>query len=225
MSVRFANRSEAGKALAKKLRHFAFHTEAIVLALPRGGVPVGYEIALALRIPLEVFVVRKLGVPRHEEYAMGAIASGGSYFINESVVSQLSIPSEDVQRVIQQESKEIVRREREYGVRGHWELSDETVILVDDGLATGSTMRAAVHALREQRPHAIVIAVPVAPLDAFREFQNEVDQIIALETPETFYAVGEWYENFEQTSDDEVRALLRNVAEDLHEHQTKPVVL
>jgi len=225
MSVRFANRNEAGKALAKKLRHLAFHEDAIVLALPRGGVPVGYEIAHALHIPLEVFVVRKLGVPGHEEFAMGAIASGGTYFINNTVVRQLRISEEEINAVIQRESKEVDRREREYGASNHWELSDRTVIVVDDGLATGSTMRAAARALSEQRPRKIIIAVPVAPLDTFREFQNEVDEIVAFETPEMFYAVGEYYEDFGQTTDEEVRALLSDAAKKFHGSQERPVVL
>ena len=225
MSVRFANRSEAGKALAKKLRHFAYHTDALVLALPRGGVPVGYEIASALHIPLQVFVVRKLGVPGHEEYAMGAIASGGSYFINETVVRQLRISEEEINTVIGRESREVIRREQEYGAGSHWELAGQTVILVDDGLATGSTMRAAVRAVGEQRPHSIVVAVPVAPRDTFHDFENEVDQVIALETPEVFYAVGEWYDDFSQTTDEEVRTLLKQATRNFHGAHTKPVVI
>jgi len=222
---RFANRREAGRALAKKLRHYALHPEAVVLALPRGGVPVAYEIASELRLPLHVFVVRKLGAPGHEEFAMGAIASGGTYFLNTNVVQQLGVSDQRIDAIIEHEKAELERREREYGADHPLNLKGRTIILVDDGLATGSTMRAALRALSEQGPHKIVIAVPVAPLETFQEFHDQGEEIVAVLTPELFYAVGEWYEDFDQTSDDEVRELLKRAEQQYAASASKPVVL
>ena len=220
MKTLFADRHKAGKELAKKLRHYAFHSDVLVLALPRGGVPVGFEVAASLHAPLNVFIVRKLGVPFHQEYAMGAVASGGSYFLNENVLRQLHISREEVDNVLARETMEIKRRAHEYGTTPLLEIENRTVILVDDGLATGSTMRAAIRAVHEQRPRRIVVAVPVAPLEVYHDIQSEVDEVVAVLTPENFCAVGEWYADFSQTTDDEVRELLQRAQMNL-----KPVVL
>jgi predicted phosphoribosyltransferase len=178
----------------------------LVLALPRGGVPVGYEIARALGAPLDVFLVRKLGVPGHEEFAMGAIAPGGVVVLSEELVLELGITQRAVSEVIAREQQELARRERLYrGDSPLPALRDRTVILVDDGLATGSTMRAAAAALRRLHAGRIVVAVPVAAPQACEEFRGEVDEVVCARTPEPFHAVGEWYEDFSQTSDEEVR--------------------
>jgi putative phosphoribosyl transferase len=183
------------------------------LALPRGGVPVGYEVAKALNAPLDVFVVRKLGVPGHKELAMGAIASGGVRVLNENVIRKLGIPNEVVETVAEEEERELERREREYrDGRPPIEIRGRTVILVDDGLATGSSMRVAVLALRKKNPAQIIVAVPVAAPATCAEFESEVDQVICAVTPEPFWAVGQWYTDFSQTSDEEVRDLLRRAA-------------
>ena len=211
----FRDRSEAGRVLAEKLKPYADRADVIVLALPRGGVPVGYEIAAALHAPLDVFLVRKLGLPGHEELAMGAIASGGVRVVNPDVVRPLQIPDEIIDRVAQQELRELERRERLYrGNRPPPEVHGRTVILVDDGLATGSTMRAAVAALRQQRPARIIVAVPVGAVETCAEFRSEADDIVCARTPEPFYAVGLWYGDFSQTTDDEVRELLERAAEE-----------
>jgi putative phosphoribosyl transferase len=223
MKTRFANRSEAGRELAKKLRHFAFHSDAVVLALPRGGVPVAYEIAAGLHLPLHSLVVRKLGVPGHEEYAMGAIASGGAFYLNEQALHQLDISDEEIGGVIEHERKELQRRERIYG--SHYiPATNQTLIVVDDGLATGSTMRAAVRALREKQPRQIIVAVPVAPASVVHELESEVEQVAVLKAPEEFYSVGEWYDDFAQTTDEEVRALLRAANKGMDEPAAKPVI-
>ena len=207
--MRFRNRSDAGRFLAEKLKAYADQPDALVLALPRGGVPVAYEVAMALKAPLDVFLVRKLGVPGHEELAMGAIASGGVCVLNEGVVNYLHIPAEVIDHVAAAEQQELERRERLYrGDRPPLDVRGRTVILIDDGLATGSTMRAAATALRAQQPARLVVAVPVAAAETCNEFRAEVDEIICASTPEPFYAVGLWYEDFSQTSDDEVRELL-----------------
>jgi putative phosphoribosyl transferase len=203
------DRSEAGKRLARELMRYASRSDVLVLALPRGGVPVGFEVARALGVPLDVFVVRKLGMPFHEELAMGAIASGGAQLLNEDVIQTYAISDEEIGRVVESELRERERRERLYrGDRPFPTLNDRIVVLVDDGLATGSTMRAAVMALREEQPARIVVAVPVAAKDACDAFRDVVDEIVCLETPEPFDAVGQWYENFRQTTDQEVHALL-----------------
>jgi predicted phosphoribosyltransferase len=180
----------------------------IVLALPRGGVPVAYEIATALRAPLAVFIVRKLGVPGHRELAMGALASGGVRVMSEDIVRQLRIPASAIEAVVAEEQVELERRERLYSSKPVPPLTGRTVILVDDGLATGATMRAAVRAVRGQRPSRIVVAVPVGAADTCRALRAEADEVVCLRTPEPFQAVGLWYRRFDQTTDDEVRALL-----------------
>jgi len=204
----FQDRREAGRVLARALPSFRNRDDVVVLALPRGGVPVAYEVARELNLPLDIFIVRKLGTPGHEELAMGAIASGGTVVINRAVVNELGICREQIETVVRQESMEVERREREYRAgRPPLEIEKHTVILVDDGLATGASMRAAAGALR---PHAreLIVAVPVASEHACREFLAEVDQVVCAITPEPFYAVGMFYRDFEQTSDEEVRCLL-----------------
>jgi putative phosphoribosyl transferase len=209
MPQRFRDRREAGRKLAERLSSYAGQADSIVLALPRGGVPVGYEIARALNIELDVFLVRKLGAPGREELAMGAIASGGIRVLNEEVVSSLGIAPETIDRVAAEEAQELERRSRAYrAARPPLDLRSRTVILVDDGLATGSTMRAAVEAVRSQSPRRIVVAVPTASPEVCADFESRVDQVVCLITPEFFYAVGLWYENFDQTADHEVKALL-----------------
>ena len=206
---RYRDRAEAGQLLARALDKYTDRDAALVLALPRGGVPVGFEIAKRLNVPLDVFLVRKLGVPWHPELAMGAIASGGIVVLNDSVVQHYGIPPHVIRAVASREEQELQRCAREYrGSRPFLDLGGRIVILVDDGLATGSTMRAAVAAVRQQRPAAIIVAVPVAATETCDEFRHEVDQIICLQTPDPFSAVGLWYENFSQTTDDEVRKLL-----------------
>jgi putative phosphoribosyl transferase len=209
----FQDRFEAGRFLASKLRHLANRPDVVVLALPRGGVPVGYEVAKALNAPLDVFVVRKLGVPGHEELAMGAIASGGIRVLNENVVRGLGIPDEVVDTEAEEEDRELQRREHEYrDGRPPVDVRGRTVILVDDGLATGSSMRVAARALRKKNPAQIIVAVPVASPATCAEFESEVDQVICAVTPEPFWAVGQWYKDFSQTSDEEVRDLLQRAA-------------
>src|SRR3954464_14915093 len=209
----FRDRTDAGRRLAKKLRRYAGRDDVVVLALPRGGVPVGHEVARALGAPLDVFLVRKLGVPGHEELAMGAIASGGVRVLNHSLIGQLRIPAAAIDRVIEREQKEIARREALYREgRPPLPVENRTVVLVDDGLATGATMLAATHAIRAQGPERIIVAVPVASPEACDEFRAHVDQVICAETPENFQAVGVWYENFFQTTDEEVRELLERAA-------------
>lgn len=207
--ILYRDRLEAGRILATKLTAYADRKDVVVLALPRGGVPVAFEVAKALQAPLDVFVVRKLGVPGHEELAMGAIATGGVYVVNEHVVHMLAIPDSVIEEVAEREQKELERREQLY--RDDLpppDVRDRTIILVDDGLATGSTMRAAVAALRKQHPAHIVVAVPVAAPVVRDEFKAEVDEIVCASTPEPFFGVGYWYEDFSQTSDEEVHDLL-----------------
>jgi putative phosphoribosyl transferase len=207
--TRFRNRTEAGRILARSLEDYADRDDVIVLALPRGGVPVGYEVAKALGAPLDVFVVRKVGVPGHEELAMGAIASGGLLVLDERVVQALGISRQEVERTVAAELRELERRETAYrGDRDPPELEGKTVILVDDGLATGSTMRAAALAVRQLRPARIVVAVPVASPETCDEFREEVDEVVCGLTPRPFRSVGQWYDDFSQTTDDEVRELL-----------------
>ena len=204
----FRNRRDAGRFLAKRLARYAGQPGVLVLALPRGGVPVAYEVARALGAPLDLFLVRKLGLPGHEELAMGAIASGGVQVLNERVVSQ-GIPGHIIQQVARNERRELERRERAYrGNRPPPEIRGHTVILVDDGLATGATMRAAAEALRRLGPSRLVVAVPVAAPETCEEFRGEVDEIVCGRTPEPFQAVGLWYDDFSQTTDEEVRDLL-----------------
>lgn len=207
---RFKDRSMAGQYLADKLHNYANDPNAVVLGLPRGGVVVAFEVARELGLPLDIFLVRKLGVPGYEELAMGAIASGGVRVMKENVISQINIPAEAVEAVARREEMELKRREEAYrDDRPRLEVKEWTVILIDDGLATGATMRAAVAALRKQRPGRIVIAVPVAAQDTCDEFRADVDEIICGITPPQFRAVGVWYEDFSQTTDEEVQQLLR----------------
>ncbi|KTD54704.1 phosphoribosyltransferase [Legionella quateirensis] len=206
---KYADRSEAGIILAKYLKSYANQPNVIILALPRGGVPVAYELATALSLPFDVFIVRKLGVPGHEELAMGAIASGGTVLFNEPLMTQLNLDSTSIHKVIEREQKELERRELLYrGNRSAPQLNGKTIILVDDGIATGSTMRAAIEAIRKQKPASMVIAVPVAESSTCEEMASLVDQIVCPLKPINFYAVGLWYENFPQTSDEEVIYLL-----------------
>ena len=211
--MRFQDRRDAGRQLAQRLLAYAGDPDVLVLALPRGGVPVAYEVALALRAPLDVFLVRKLGVPGQTELAMGAIATGGVRILNQHVVEGLGISEEILDAVTANEQEELGRRERLY--RGDTPLPDvrsRTVILIDDGLATGSSMRAAVAAVGQQQPAHVVVAVPVAAPSTYAEFEAEVERIVCVHTPKPFCAVGLWYENFSQTTDEEIKALLARAA-------------
>jgi predicted phosphoribosyltransferase len=200
---------DAGRVLAKELAGYAGRSDVVVLGLPRGGVPVAFEVAQAMDAPLDVFIVRKLGVPGHEELAMGAVASGGTRVLNEEVVSALGIPDSVIDAVARRELREIQRRERAYrNGRPPIDVGGKTVILIDDGLATGASMHAAVKALKQKQPSRIVVAVPTAAPEVCDEFKAEVDEAICAMTPDPFYAVGMWYEDFSQNTDDEVRELL-----------------
>ena len=205
----FANRKEAGQKLALRLRKYANRGDVIVLGAPRGGVPVAFEIAADLTAPLDVFVLRKLGVPGREELAFGAIASGGVRILNRNIVEGLGITGLDIERVTRAERQELDRRERSYrGGKAPLDVSGLTVILVDDGIATGSTVKAAIRALRQMKPARIVIAVPVAPLSTCNQLQFEADELVCLEMPEPFYGVGQFYSDFSEVSDEEVKELL-----------------
>jgi putative phosphoribosyl transferase len=208
MSI-YRDRRDAGRALAAALTKYQGQGRLVVLALPRGGVPVGYEVARALGAPLDVFVVRKLGVPGHEELAMGALASGGARVLNDPVISALRISPSAIEAVAGKEQHELARREHLYrGQLPRLDVRKKTVLLVDDGLATGSTMRAAVAGLKQLAPQRIVVAVPIAAPATCRELSREVDEIVCAATPEPLDAVGLWYEDFSQTTDQEVRQLL-----------------
>jgi putative phosphoribosyl transferase len=213
----FRNRTEAGQVLATKLTKYADRPDVLVLALPRGGVPCAYEVAQALHAPLDVFLVRKLGVPGREELAMGAIATGGVRVLNEQVIRASHTSHELIDMVIAEELKELQRRERLYR-RGRppVDVRGRTVLLIDDGLATGSTMRAAVIALRRREPDRIVVAVPVGAPETCAELRNEADEAICAQTPTPFHAVGLWYGDFTQTTDKEVRRLLERSFEEQH---------
>ncbi len=213
MSARFQNREEAGRILAAKLMLYANRPDTLILALPRGGVPIGYEIARALNLPLDVIIVRKLGVPGREELAMGAIASGGVRVLSRSVIESLRIPPDSLEAVEKREALELMRREATYrGNRQPASIKGKTVILVDDGVATGSTMRVAISALREQHAGRIIVATPVAPPAVRWEMEALVEDFVALVMPEDFFGVGQWYEEFTQVSDDTVYELLRKGA-------------
>jgi predicted phosphoribosyltransferase len=208
--LRFRDRIEAGKLLGRELAaRLGAIADTIVLALPRGGVPVGFEVAKALNAPLDVFIVRKLGVPGHEELAMGAIASGGVRVLNRDVFDYARVTQQQLDAVTAREERELKRREAEYrGNRAPLDVRGRTVIIVDDGLATGSTMRAAVQALRAMEPKRVIVAVPVGAAETCEEFRAIVDEMVCLRTPEPFEAVGLWYDDFTQTTDAEVHALL-----------------
>jgi putative phosphoribosyl transferase len=214
MERAFPNRAEAGRLLAEKLENYVGRSDVVVLGLPRGGVPVAYEVAQRLGAPLDVFVVRKLGVPGFEELAAGAIASGGVRVLNEDVIRALPNADQLIESVTQKETVELERREQTYrDGRPAPELRNRVVILVDDGLATGATMRAAVAALRERGVAKIVVAAPVGAPDTCRELEQEADETICAISPEFFQAVGQYYEDFSQTSDEEVRELLLRAAQ------------
>lgn len=206
---RFRDRVEAGRALSVALARYRHDPRAVVLALPRGGVPVGFEVATALGLPLDVFVVRKLGVPRHPEVAMGAIASGGVLVLNQETIEAIGIAPAEIEAVRRIEARELARREAAYRPeRPPLDVRGKTAIVVDDGLATGATLRAAVTALRQRGAARIVAAVPVGATDTCAALRAEVDELVCLHTPSPFHAVGLWYQRFEQTTDDEVRDLL-----------------
>jgi putative phosphoribosyl transferase len=212
----FRDRRHAGRVLASLLRRHAGRADLLVLALPRGGVPVAFEVAEALEAPLDVFIVRKLGVPGQEEFAMGAIAAGGVRVLNDEVIRMVGIPPSAVEAVTQAETRELERRERLYRAgRPPLEVRGRTVILVDDGLATGSTMLAAARALRAQGPARTIVAVPTGAADTCQALRSEADEVVCALAPEHFRAVGLWYEDFSQTSDDEVRDLLARAHEGL----------
>jgi len=216
----FRDRTEAGKYLATKLLSYKDRPDVLVLALPRGGVPVAFEVAQALRVALDIFLVRKLGVPGHEELAMGAISTGGVRVLNEDTVDYLRIPEHVIDAIAAEELKELERRELAYrGNRAEPDVKGKTVILIDDGLATGSTIRAAAQALRQQQPARIVVAVPVSAPETCDEYRIGVDEIICAVTPEPFLGVGMWYLDFPQTTDDEVRDLLERARAEKREKQ------
>jgi putative phosphoribosyl transferase len=219
MSI-YRDRREAGRALATVLRKYKNEPDLMVLALPRGGVPVGYEVARALRAPLDVFVVRKLGVPGQEEYAMGALASGGASVLNRRLIATLRISDDDVAGVVAQERRELARRERLYrGDLPPLDAKNRSVLLVDDGLATGSTMRAAIAGLKQLLPRRIIVGVPIAPPDACEQLAREAGDVVCAATPQPFHAVSLWYDDFSQTSDEEVHELLR----DARRHDGEPL--
>jgi predicted phosphoribosyltransferase len=212
----FDDRQHAGRVLAERLAHLQGQEDLLVLALPRGGVAVAFEVARALHAELDVFIVRKLGYPGHEEYAMGAIASGGVRVMN--IDPGMSVSEREIESVVRQEQAELVRRERLYrGTRPPVEVAGRTVIVVDDGLATGATMRAAVAAIRKQGPQRLIVAVPVGAQETCAVLEDEADEVVCAETPSPFRAVGLWYGDFPQSTDDEVRRLLEE-ARRKHEH-------
>lgn len=213
MRTQFRDRITAGRHLATRLKAYQNRPNTLVMALPRGGVPVAYKVAQALNLPLDICLVRKLGVPGHPELALGEIASGGIRILNDDILSGRNISEETLERVTTTELRELRRRDRVYrGDRPQPVIRDQTIILIDDGIATGATMRAAIAVLKAQRPQKIIVAIPVAPLDTFQALSAEADQVICLATPNPFYALGFWYENFAQVTDDEVRQLLEQQA-------------
>jgi putative phosphoribosyl transferase len=216
----FEDRREAGRALEAPLRQYAGRDDVVVLALPRGGVPVAYEVARALDAPLDLFLVRKLGTPGHRELAMGAIASGGVRVLNDDVVRWYGIPQDEIDAVAREEERELRRRELAYREgREPAPIEGRVVILVDDGLATGSTMRAAVKAVRQRQPSRVVVAVPVGARETCDELSAIADEVFCVRTPEPFSAVGQWYLDFDQTTDEEVRRLLSERAQAVATHQ------
>jgi putative phosphoribosyl transferase len=206
----FLNRVDAGRKLAKKLNAYANREDVLVLGIPRGGVPVAFQVAAELGVQLDVFVVRKLGVPSHEELAFGAIATGGVRVLDDQIVEEAGISDLEIELISAKETQELQRRERVYrGNRPPLNVKGKTVILVDDGIATGASALAAISALRELKPAGIVLAAPIAPASTCRRLRSKVDDLTCLDTPETFYAIGEFYEDFSQISDDEVTNLLQ----------------
>ncbi|QRN03583.1 phosphoribosyltransferase [Legionella sp. MW5194] len=206
---RYTDRGEAGKILAEHLIDYKKKPNTLVLALPRGGVPVGFAIATALSIPLDVLLVRKLGVPGHKEFAFGALASGNTVFVNENIVRSLALDEQMIKKVMADEEKELARRQTVYrGGRPFPALKNKSVILVDDGMATGATMRAAIHCVYQHKPASVIVAVPVAAYATCEEVSTLVDRLVCPFRPENFYAVGLWYDNFDQTTDEEVSELL-----------------
>jgi putative phosphoribosyl transferase len=207
---KYRNREHAGQVLASRLGAYDNRNNTLILALPRGGVPVAFEIAKSLQVPMDVFIIRKLGVPGHEELAMGAIAMGGAVVFNEGIIDDLDIPQAEIQAEIEREKEELQRRERVYrGNHTFPPIKNKTIILVDDGIATGASMRAAIMALRHLQPTRIVVAVPVADKEISKEIQSSVDEFICPLQPDSLYAVGAWYDDFSQTEDLEVHALLQ----------------
>lgn len=205
----FLNRQDAGQQLAEALKHYSHNSEAIILGLPRGGIPVAYEVAKALSLPLDVYIVRKLGAPYNPEFAIGAIATNGAKVINEEAIKLLSINQQTLEQIIKKEKQELARREALYrGNRPMPVIKDKIVILVDDGLATGATMRAAIASVRQFSPARIVVAVPVAPPEEIYTIHQEADEVVCLHTPSRFSSVGTWYNDFSQTTDEEVKVLL-----------------
>jgi putative phosphoribosyl transferase len=221
----FRDRTEAGQILAQKLRKYSGRRDVVVLALPRGGVPVGFEIAKILDLPLDIFVVRKLGVPGQEELAMGAIASGGVRVLNDDIIRMLKIPKEAINAVAAKEQRELERREKLYR-QGHppIDVRGKLVILVDDGLATGATMRVAAMALQQEQVKGVIVAVPVSASSTCEEFRSVVDEIICAFTPEPFYGVGSWYRDFSPTSDAEVIHLLEKARKRKFERDQSHIV-
>ncbi|TDO16714.1 MULTISPECIES: phosphoribosyltransferase [Halomonas] len=213
MAIPYADRHQAGNILADELKEYADQRQVIVLALPRGGVPVGAVIAAALGAPLDVILVRKLGLPGHEELAMGAIATGNARVMNDDVLRFKRVSESAIERVVEKERKELERREKTYrGDRPLPNLEGRTVILVDDGLATGATMRAAIQVVRQQSPEKIVMAVPVAPRDTLERMREEADEVVCPAVPSSFMGIGQWYQDFGQTSDQEVKNLLEQAS-------------
>jgi putative phosphoribosyl transferase len=221
MPMIFRNREEAGQRLASRLKKYANRDDVIVLGVPRGGIPVAFEVATTLNVPLDIFVLRKLGVPGHEELAFGAVGSGGTRVLNRSVLEQIGISDRDIASVTRMEREELERRERLYrGNRPPLDVQSQTVILVDDGIATGASLMAAIQALRRMKPAAIVLATPVAPSSTYDRLRREVDEVVCVDMPEPFYGVGQFYLDFSQVSDEEVIELLdRASLERAEQHQ------
>ena len=221
----FRNRQQAGQILASRLEKYANREEVIVLGIPRGGVPVAFEVAKALNQPLDIFVLRKLGVPGHEELAFGAIGSGGVRVVNANLVAELGLSDVQVAAVIRAEQEELKRREKIYrGNRPPLEVRGRTVILIDDGIATGSSILAAIHALRRMQPEGIVVGTPVDPPDTVIRLQREVNELVCVEMPESFYGVGQFYVDFSQVSDQEVNELLDRAFQEDREQATPAVM-
>jgi putative phosphoribosyl transferase len=219
----FENRVEAGRRLAEKLKKFTGRQDVIVLGIPRGGVPVAFEVAKALQAPLDIFLSRKLGVPWQEELAFGALASGGVRILDWDLIRSLGLPEEEIERITKTVRAELERRERVYrGGQPPLQLGGKTVLLIDDGIATGSSMRAAIKALKQMKPARVVVAVPVAPLQTYEALRFEVDEMVCVYAPEFFYAIGQFYEDFSQTTDEEVTELLQRAARQISVQAAPP---